>query len=83
MRDDPIVDEIRQIRRLHTDRFQGDLHAICEDLKRQERESGRRIVTYPPRPVPRPPAAQPVPGSSETDQTVQDLTSAQQPVEES
>ena len=29
MRDDPIVEEIRKIRREHTDKFGGDLHAIC------------------------------------------------------
>jgi hypothetical protein len=48
---DSIVDEIRRIRQEHTDRFNGDLHAICEDLRRQERESGRRYVSFPPRRV--------------------------------
>ena len=51
MRNDPIVEEIRRIRQEHTDRFNGDLHAICEDLRRQERESGREYVSFPPRPV--------------------------------
>ena len=51
MRDDPIVEEIRRIRQEHTDRFNGDLHAICEDLRRQQRESGRRYVSFPPRRV--------------------------------
>ncbi len=45
MRDDPIVEEIRQARREHALRFQNDLHAICEDLRRQERESGREFVS--------------------------------------
>ena len=49
MRNDPIVDEIRRIRQEHTDKFNGDLNAICEDIRRQERESGREYVTYPPR----------------------------------
>lgn len=49
MRDDPIVDEIRRIRQEHTDQFNGDLHAICQDLRRRERESGRQYVTFPPR----------------------------------
>ena len=49
MRNDPIVDEIRRIRQEHTDKFNGDLKAICEDIRRQERESGRQYVTYPPR----------------------------------
>lgn len=50
MRDDPIVTEIRKTRREHTDRFHGDLHAICEDLRRQEKESGREYVSLPPAP---------------------------------
>ncbi|MCH8043190.1 MAG: hypothetical protein IID44_05680 [Planctomycetes bacterium] len=58
MRDDPIVDEIRKIRKEHTDKFNGDLHAICEDLRRQERESERKFVSYPPRPVTLLPAVQ-------------------------
>lgn len=49
MYNDPIVEEIRRIRKGHTDRFGGDLHAICEDLRRQERESGVEYVDYPPR----------------------------------
>ena len=49
MHNDPIVDEIRRIRQEHADKFNDDLHAICEDLRRQERESGRRFVSFPPR----------------------------------
>ncbi|HUT89947.1 MAG TPA: hypothetical protein VMY37_10640 [Thermoguttaceae bacterium] len=41
MIDDPIVNEIRRIRRKYAELFDNDLHAICEDLRRQERESGR------------------------------------------
>jgi hypothetical protein len=51
MRDDPIVEEIRQIRKQHADKFNGDLHAICEHLRSQERESGREYKAHPPRPV--------------------------------
>ena len=49
MGSDPIVEEIRRIRQEHTDKFNGDLHAICEDIRRLERESGREYVSYPPR----------------------------------
>ena len=49
MEDDPIVAEIRAIRKAHAEKFNNDLHAICEDLRRQERESGRKYVTLPPR----------------------------------
>ena len=43
MIDDPIVNEIRRIRRKYAELFDNDLHAICEDLRRQERESGREF----------------------------------------
>jgi len=45
MIDDPIVNEIRQIRQAYAERFNNDLHAICEDLRRQERESDREFRT--------------------------------------
>ena len=45
MIDDPIVDEIRRIRQAYAERFNNDLHAICEDLRRQERESDREFRT--------------------------------------
>jgi hypothetical protein len=45
MINDPIVNEIRQIRQAYAAKFNNDLHAICEDLRRQERESGREFQT--------------------------------------
>jgi hypothetical protein len=45
MIDDPIVEEIRRIRRVYAERFNNDLHAICEDLRRQEGESNREFRT--------------------------------------
>ena len=49
MHEDPIVAEIRRIREEHAARFNYDLWAIYEDLKAQERKSGRKFVSYPPR----------------------------------
>lgn len=49
MWEDPIVAEIRRFREEHAARFNYDLRAICEDLREQERKSGRRFVSYPPR----------------------------------
>ena len=43
MIDDPIVNEIRRIRHAYAKQFKNDLHAICEDLRRQERESNREF----------------------------------------
>ncbi len=49
MKDDPIVDEIRQVRETHAARFNYDLRAIYHDLKKQEQQSQRTFVTYSPR----------------------------------
>jgi hypothetical protein len=42
--DDPIVAEIRAIRKAHAEKFNNDPHLICEDIRRLERESGRVYV---------------------------------------
>jgi hypothetical protein len=46
---DPIVDEVRRIRDAHAAMFNYDLDAIFQDIKEQEKESGLRFVSYPPR----------------------------------
>ncbi|VFN05767.1 MAG: hypothetical protein BECKG1743D_GA0114223_110552 [Candidatus Kentron sp. G] len=45
---DPIVEEVRRYRMEHTRRFDFDLHRICEDLRRLEKDLGDRVVE--PRP---------------------------------
>ena len=49
MQDDPIVDEVRQVRQAHAARFHFDLDAIFQDLKEQERRSGDTFVRFPAR----------------------------------
>ena len=44
---DPIVEEIRKIRDAHAAKFQFDLHAICEDLRKQEKTCGHPVVSLP------------------------------------
>lgn len=44
---DPIVEEVRRHRAEHTRRFQGDLAAICADLRQVERRAGRKVVRLP------------------------------------
>jgi hypothetical protein len=47
---DPIVEEIRQIRREHAARFGYDIDAIFEDLRRgqeEERKKGRPVISRP------------------------------------
>ncbi len=43
---DPIVAEIHRYRAAHAKRFDYDIHAICEDIRRSEAESGGKFVTW-------------------------------------
>ena len=47
---DPIVEEVRKIRHEHAAKFDFDLHAICEDLRKREKSCGDRLVSLPPKP---------------------------------
>lgn len=49
--DDPIIEEIHRIREAIAQRFNNDLHAICEEARRQQAASGQKPVSFPPRPV--------------------------------
>ncbi len=42
---DPILEEIWKARDEHAQRFNYDLKKICADLRRIEKQSGRRVVT--------------------------------------
>jgi len=46
---DPIVEEVRKVREEHAARFDYDLVKIFQDLKEQERQSGRKVVSLPPK----------------------------------
>jgi hypothetical protein len=46
---DPIVEEVRKYRMEHTQRFGGDLHRICEDLRKEEEKYKDRLVHFGPR----------------------------------
>ena len=50
---DPIVEEIWRLREEHGARFNYDLNAIYNDLKRRERESGRAVVCLEPKHIPK------------------------------
>lgn len=45
------TEEIRQIKRQLATQFDNDLHRIAEETRRRQRESGRKVVTRPPRVV--------------------------------
>ncbi|MGB5961929.1 MAG: hypothetical protein WBG73_14775 [Coleofasciculaceae cyanobacterium] len=44
---DEILEEIHKIREEHAKAFNYDLQAICDDLRRKQAESGRRIISSP------------------------------------
>jgi hypothetical protein len=55
MNDDRIVDEVRRAGEAYFAKFNFDIHAICEDLRRRSEQQGRKTVSFPPRPFkPRP-----------------------------
>jgi hypothetical protein len=43
------VDEVRRVRDAHAAIFNYDLDAIFQDIKEQEKKSGLKFVSYPPR----------------------------------
>ena len=49
MIEDPIVAEVRQARDEYAKRFNYDLDAICRDLQNKQTQSGRKIVSFPPK----------------------------------
>lgn len=49
MWNDPIVEEVRNVRNEHAKKFNYDLNAIAADLKKQQKASRRKFVTLPPR----------------------------------
>lgn len=46
---DPIVEEVRETRRKHAKRFNFDVHAICEDLRKKEKACGHPVKSLPPK----------------------------------
>ena len=46
---DPIVEEVRREREAHAAKFNYDLEAIYRDVKSKEQQSGRKLVSLPPK----------------------------------
>ena len=46
---DEIVEEAREARQAHAAKFKFDLNLIYQDLKQQERQSKRKVVSFPPK----------------------------------
>lgn len=49
MNDDPIVDEVRQVRDEYSKKFEYDLDSICRDLQKKQERPGKQIVSFPPK----------------------------------
>ncbi len=46
---DTIIDEIHKVRRQHGEKFNFDVKAICEDYRKEEKESKLMLTTLPPK----------------------------------
>ena len=46
---DPIVEEVREARKKHAERFNFDLRATCADLKKKEKDCGHPVKSLPPK----------------------------------
>ena len=53
---DSIVEEIRKNRDEYAKKFNYDLHAICQDMRKKQGQAGRRVVSLNPRPIKRIPS---------------------------
>jgi len=43
---DPLVEEIHQVRQAHAARFNYDLHAILNDFRQRQSQSGKTVVSF-------------------------------------
>ena len=43
---DPIVEEVRAVRKKHAERFNFNLRKIAEDLRAKEQQSGRKVSLF-------------------------------------
>jgi len=44
---DSIVEDVRKVREEHAKKFNHNLDAIYQDLKKQEKRGGRKVVSLP------------------------------------
>ncbi len=47
---DPVVEEVRRIRRLYAERFGYDIHAMVDALRKEEQKHPQRLATFPSKP---------------------------------
>lgn len=46
---DPIVEEIQRVRQEYAKKFNYDIDAIVEDIRKKEQQHKDRLVSYPPK----------------------------------
>ena len=46
-----IIQEVRKIRDNYARQFNYDLHAMCADLRRDQRSTGAKVVSFSKRPI--------------------------------
>jgi len=51
MKADPVVEEVRRVRREYAEQFGFDLRAIAADLRKREQGHAERLVSFPPKPA--------------------------------
>ncbi|MDU9049431.1 MAG: hypothetical protein Q3M30_11300 [Candidatus Electrothrix sp. Rat3] len=59
MIDDPLIEEIRRNRNEYAKQFNYNLDAICRDLEKKQKLSGRKVVSFPPKKPTVPPRSVP------------------------
>lgn len=53
MLSDPIVEQVRRVRREYAEKFNFNLRALMADLQKGEQKHAERLVSFPPKPVQR------------------------------
>lgn len=51
MKDDPIIEELYQMREAYAKRFDYNIAAMAEHIRKREKEHPERMVVIPPRPL--------------------------------
>ena len=51
MNEDPVVDEVRRAGEAYLSKFNFDVRAAFEDLRRRSEQRGRKLISKPPRPA--------------------------------
>ncbi len=49
MLNDPIIEEVRKARDEYAKQFNYNLDAICRDLMKKQEQSGKKVVSFPPK----------------------------------